>query len=366
MRKARPKNLIFLKTLPRLVSVRGDARSSRPRATAGLVPENCLLIYDRRLERLSSELSTWIKRFPYRYGVVSGEKLKDVKTFARHVQRLSQIAEPLSPRSMCVVAVGGGSVGDFAGFFASIFKRGIRLVMVPSTWLAAIDSAHGGKTALNVANAKNQLGTFYPADSVILSQAILLQQPQARIDDAMAELGKIALIDGGDWVLRLERTRLEGSDLLWSFLKFAISAKMKIVAQDPHESRGLRQVLNLGHTVGHVFEAAWGWSHGKAVAQGLFYALEFSERRGLLKPSETDRALILLSEKLGLRPELPTRPLSARVFRSLLAKDKKKTSRTEVTYIFLRRFGSVIRHPVTIDELLAEARRQGWVSVGTK
>src|SRR5690606_32869940 len=117
-----------------------------------------LVIYDQILARVSPQFRTWVNQFPFRYAVKSGETLKDLEAFAQHARKLSKIAEPLAPRQMTVVAVGGGSVGDFAGFFASIYKRGVSLIHVPSTWLAAVDSSHGGKTALNSFGAKNQFG----------------------------------------------------------------------------------------------------------------------------------------------------------------------------------------------------------------
>ena len=92
--------------------------------------------------------------FPQRYGVCAGEDLKDLAAFPKHVEHLLEIAAPLPQSRLSVVALGGGSVGDFAGFFASVFKRGVPLQQIPSTWLAAIDSAHGGKNALNVGRAK--------------------------------------------------------------------------------------------------------------------------------------------------------------------------------------------------------------------
>lgn len=325
-------------------------------------PSNTVVIFDRRLLRISPEFREWLKPYRYRYPVQAGEGLKDLRDFSNHVQKLVKLSQPLAPRSMTVLAVGGGSVGDFAGFFASIYKRGVRLVHVPSTWLAAIDSAHGGKTALNVGDVKNVVGSFYPAERVILIESLLLRQPEDRIADAMGELGKIALIDGGAWVRSLEKTSLSGAKLLWKFLKPAIEAKLRVVSQDPKEQTGVRQILNLGHTVGHVCEMVLRMSHGVAVAQGLFFALEFSFKRGLLSEKENERAWRLLVSKLGLFPSLPSRKISARVFAEILKQDKKKSSPSDVTYIFLRRIGQAERDSIAFDEILGEAQRQGWVA----
>jgi 3-dehydroquinate synthase len=322
-----------------------------------------LVIYDHHLLEISDEFRKWIQKFQFRYPVQSGEGLKDLDQFAGHVKKLSQLAEPMNSRKMTVLAVGGGSVGDFAGFFASVFKRGVSLIHIPTTWLAAIDSAHGGKTALNLDSVKNQIGTFYPAKQVVLVRSVLTSQPQALAQDAMGELGKIALIDGGSWVKRLEKSQRSqsDSDLLWDNLKNAIDAKMRVVIKDPVESKGVRQILNLGHTVGHVFETAFGWSHGFSVAQGLFFALEFSEHKGLLSEKEFDRAMRFLSERLGLAPDRPQQALSAKAFTSILSADKKRSGRDDVTFIFLRKFGKVERRSVPIAEIVSEAKRQGWI-----
>ena len=344
-------SLIFLPDFPK-PGANGDA---------SLDPSRTLVIFDERLARVSPKFKAWLRRFPFQYGVKSGERLKELESFPDHVARLSKIAEPLSPKTMTVAAVGGGSVGDFAGFFASVYKRGVDLVHMPSTWLAAIDSSHGGKTALNNGRVKNQIGTFYPATRVFLVRSLLLSQPEERVLDAMGELGKIAVIDGGSWVAQLERSDAVGEELLWNFLKPAIQAKLKIVAKDPQEKSGVRQILNLGHTVGHVFEAHYGWSHGRAVAQGLFFAIEMSLSEQKIRPAEAGRALQLLTEKLGLAREIPATKIPTREFLRYLLQDKKKSSANEVTFIVPKRVGKVERVPMKADKIVDEARRQGWV-----
>jgi 3-dehydroquinate synthase len=324
--------------------------SSRSRTNSKL----SVLIYDSILEKnFSSELAA----FPHRFAVESGEKLKTLESFASFCERLSRASVDLPARQLTVVAMGGGSVGDFAGFFASVYKRGVRLIHVPSTWLAAVDSAHGGKTALNVGGAKNQIGTFYSADAVCLVRPLLESSGPERVEDAMGELAKIALIDGGKWVSSLEKTRLYGAELMWKFLKPAVESKMKIVKRDPFELKGLRQVLNLGHTMGHVIESVGGLSHGAAVAQGLFFALEFSRESGLLKSAAFDRAMSLMGV-LGLAPHPVAMPLEA-VRRAFFA-DKKRDKEGSITFVFLRGVGRVERREISINDLVSEARRQGW------
>ena len=320
------------------------------------------VIYDRYLERISTGFRSWVKSFPHRYGVESGETLKEVEAFPAHFKAMATRCEYLSPRQMTVVVIGGGSVGDFGGFFASVYKRGVDLIHIPTTWLAAIDSSHGGKTALNNGRVKNQLGTFYPARQVILSQKLLCLQPEERVQDAFGELAKIAIIDGGAWTEKLRATRLRGAELLLKFLKPAITAKNAVVAEDPREITGVRQVLNLGHTIGHVFEAFYGWSHGRAITQGLLFSVEMSLERGSMKPKDAEPILRLLTDTFGFAREIPERGLIPKTaFLKLLLQDKKKTSKTEVTFLMPIRFGVIKRLNVNTDSLLLEAQRQGWV-----
>ena len=321
---------------------------------------DALLIFDRKLTSYVPGFSAWAEQFPVNYSVASGETLKDLKTFPKHIERILKLTQNLSARNLTVVVAGGGSVGDFGGFIASVLKRGVKLVQVPTTWLSAIDSAHGGKTALNAGGNKNQIGTFYLASDVYLVRSVLTAQPKARAQDAFGELAKIALIDGGVWVKKLERSSsAKANDLLWKNLKSAIDAKLKVVRKDPNEKKGLRQVLNLGHTVGHVIESELKLSHGEAVAQGLFFSLAWSFRRGDLSIEDYGRARGLLENTFGIRAVRSK--LKAARLRSGLLQDKKRDSKQTLTFVFLKKFGRPVRESVTVDEILFEAKEQGLV-----
>lgn len=346
--------LVFLNELPKTRGGGEAFGSVESRAQT-------LLVYDKRLLKVSPEFRVWSKSFLLRYAVEGGEDLKNLKKFPARAAEMASIVKSVAPRDLTVLAVGGGSVGDFAGFFASIFKRGVGLVHMPSTWLAALDSSHGGKTALNHDDLKNQFGTFYSAREVILVHSLLAVQPAERAIDAMGELGKIALIDGRPWVRKLEKTSLRGGDLIWKFLKPAIESKMRIVHEDPFERTGLRQVLNLGHTLGHVIEIGYSLGHGEAVAQGLYFALEFSHQRGLLSDQDFRASFELLAEKLGVHPWRPERPMRKSDFYRIALQDKKVSSTGKLVFLFLDRPGCVVRDVITVDTFYREARRQGWV-----
>jgi 3-dehydroquinate synthase len=311
--------------------------------------ENSVLIYDRRLAKVWGK---WIHRFPVSYGVRSGEELKDLSRFPAHVKNLLKKTEGLSSRELTVIAFGGGSVGDFAGFFASVFKRGVRFVQVPSTWLAAIDSAHGGKTALNVEGYKNQIGSFYPAERIHLVKEVLMELGERRFREAQPEAVKVALLDSPR--LWSEVRKSETSRQLWSLLPQLIRAKMKIVKRDPKETKGLRHLLNLGHTLGHVIESELGCPHGLAVGSGLRFSLEWSRHLGFLPSTWFESLEGHVTEAASLRRQIR----ALRNPRRALLQDKKKSRQGRIGFVFLRRPGSPLIREVSVDEILAEMRRQ--------
>ena len=306
--------------------------------------ENSILIYDRRLQK---KFKSWIKKFPHSYGVSSGEKLKDLKSFSSHVQKILKKTEEIPPRKLIVVALGGGSVGDFAGFFASVFKRGVRLVQIPSTWLAQVDSAHGGKTALNVSSFKNQIGTFYPAEKIYLVRELVMRLEKARFQEACFEALKVALLEGGPLWFKMQKVKK--SPDLWRLLPALIRAKLKIVRRDPYEEKGLRHLLNFGHTVGHVIESELGVPHGRAIGYGMRFALEWSRAKGILRKE--------------VETGLPTREELAKVLGKLKNPQKalqqdKKTVGAGLRFIFLRQPGSPVIERVSVSEILIEIGRQ--------
>lgn len=315
-------------------------------------PSTALLIYD---EALVAQHAKLIEKFPLRFGVRAGESLKDLRNFPELASALVALANGHSP--LKVVALGGGSVGDFAGFFASVYRRGIPLVQIPSTWLAAIDSAHGGKTALNVGGFKNVLGTFYPAQEVWLVRDILASQSAARAVEAQFELIKMIWLQGGPWATRvLKAGKTPPPDLLWTQLKRAIAAKREIFLQDPEEKKGIRSLLNLGHTVGHILESALKIPHGLAVGYGLEFALEWSRQRKLVAKHSK------LHEFSKFFAALPPRPrLSAPVFAEALGHDKKLSKAGRLRFIFIQDLGRPLIKEVSTDEILNEARRQSWI-----
>ncbi|QLY25123.1 hypothetical protein [Bdellovibrio sp. KM01] len=324
--------------------------------------EELLLIYDQILAQKSPVFKKWSQQIALRYAVKAGEHLKDIEQFPRHIKAITKLTEQTSVKKLTIVVVGGGSLGDFGGFVASILKRGVRLIHIPSTWLAAIDSAHGGKTALNVGGAKNQIGTFYPAEQILMVRSVLMSQPEARAYEGFGELVKIALIEGGKLWSSLAKERQVNSKVLWKHLESAVKAKYKVVAKDPEEKKGVRHVLNLGHTVGHVLESYYELPHGIAINYGLDFAVRFSVQKKIMKPAEAEK---IYSEPImgfllsPLRDDMISiKSNDLKEYRRLLLNDKKKTKAATLRFVFLQKPGKTVIQEVSVDDLLIEICRQ--------
>jgi len=324
-------------------------------------PQHSLVIFDQALAKYPS-FRNWKSKYPVSYGVSSGEKLKNLEMFSGHLQKILQLANQLEKRPIQIVAVGGGSVGDFAGFVASVFKRGVGLVHIPSTWLAAIDSSHGGKTGMNVGGIKNQVGTFYPAGEIFLIKELLQTQPQKRAEEALGEALKIALIDSQGLWTRINHQENISNSMLWKSLPSLVDAKYRVVRKDPFEQKGIRHVLNLGHTVGHVLESKLKIPHGTAVLAGLGFSLQWSVQKGLLSQAHCEEILKSRQGKkipTGRDLSLLLRKLSSKnKLRDLLLQDKKRKDGQEIRFVFVCRPGKTIIRSMPVREIEAEILRQ--------
>ena len=310
--------------------------------------QNCVIVYDKNL--LKTAAKKWIQSCPLSIGVVAGEELKSIQSFENILIQVFKLASHIEISKLTFVSVGGGSVGDFVGFLASVYKRGAGLVHIPSTWLSAVDSAHGGKTALNVQTYKNQIGTFYPAQKIYLIEEILKSQPTERVFEAYPEFFKIALIEGGALWKKTSQLKKIDHGILWKLLPAAIRAKYKVVEQDPFEKSGLRAHLNLGHTLGHVFESVQKIPHGIAVGQGLQWAIHLSYQQGILSADQF-RAIVFSTGYQFLPQVQFEEKISESLFLKTLIKDKKMTSALDVNFIFVIAPGKTVRKKIKVQEL---------------
>ena len=201
------------------------------------------------------------------------------KTLAAAEHVLRSLAQAGAERGDLVVAVGGGVVGDLAGFCAAVYQRGMRHVQVPTTLVAQVDSAYGGKTGVDLPEGKNYAGVYHQPAAVLCDPAALETLPPEEAAAGYAEVVKTALIAGGALWARVRQGGPPGSREIMG----CVRTKLAVVAEDERDG-GRRQVLNLGHTVGHAIEAATGYGryrHGEAVGLGLLAALRLSGRDAL-------------------------------------------------------------------------------------
>ncbi len=268
--------------------------------------------------------------------VPDGELAKNL----HHAGRLwNEMLAAGGKRDSRLIAFGGGSVGDLGGFVAGCFLRGIEVVQVPTTLLAQVDAAIGGKTAIDLEGGKNTVGLFHHPRQVISDTALLATLPAAELRSGLVEVVKMAsllspaLYDRVE--ARLDRLLTGDAEALAPVVAGATAAKCEVVERDPEEG-DYRRILNFGHTLGHAIESRLsyrGLRHGEAVAYGMLFAVRLAERRGL----ETD-----FGERLrGLlgRFDLPPLPsLPAAELQELMSRDKKATE-SGLTWVLPRAVG---------------------------
>ena len=270
-----------------------------------------------------------------------GEAVKSWQSLEALVDKLLDLN---MERGEALIAFGGGTVGDLAGFAASIMKRGCPFVQLPTTLLAQVDSSVGGKTGINTRHGKNLVGSFHQPALVIADSAFLATLPRRELAAGYAEIVKAGLIADAALFERLEAVTGDPLALatLTPLIADAVAFKARIVAEDEREG-GVRALLNLGHTFAHAFEAdakKGALIHGEAVACGLVMALKYSARKGLCGPGDAHRAADVLT-RAGLPArisDLPGGPYDAASLVARMGSDKKNTGGS-LTLILARGIG---------------------------
>ena len=276
--------------------------------------------------------------------VQRGEASKSVTEAARLWEAL---AAANVDRATHVVAVGGGVVGDLAGFIAATFARGLPVWQVPTTLVAQVDSAIGGKTGINLHGGKNLVGAFWQPRGVLADTKTLATLPEREYVSGLAEVVKYGMILDAALFERLERRAAEilarePADVEAIVIRSA-TLKASVVSRDEHEQTGLRAILNYGHTFGHAYENAIGYGtllHGEAVAIGMTDAAELALRLGRI-PAELARRQNALLTALHLPVRLPSGPKpSPEQLVALMARDKK-TLHGRLRFILSKQLGEV-------------------------
>jgi 3-dehydroquinate synthase len=332
----------------------------------GLVPEipgceRVAIVSDANVDRAWGD--TAAEAFAPLGSTGSVERLVvDAGETSKSIERVGGLLEELASRKVrrsdLLVALGGGMVGDLAGFAASIYQRGMALVQAPTSLLAQVDAAVGGKTAVNLAAGKNLAGTFYQPRAVIADTATLRTLPEREYLSGLAEVAKYGLSLDPSLLERVEANaaalRLRDPEALEDVVARSVAIKASIVAADERDLDDRRIMLNYGHTLAHALEALGGyeqWLHGEAVSVGLVFASALARELGHLSAADADRHRNVL-QALGL-------PVTARfdpaAIESAWTMDKKY--RGGVRWVLLKGIGDPFVTPNVHSRELSRAMR---------
>jgi shikimate kinase / 3-dehydroquinate synthase len=306
------------------------------------------------LERLLQGAGKRLARMDF----VPGEQNKTLASVQRALE--TALAAGLDRKSK-LVALGGGVTTDMTGFTAASYMRGISWVALPTTLLSMVDASVGGKTGVDLGEAKNAVGAFWQPSAVLCDVDYLKTEPERGYRSGLAEAVKTAIIGDPELFDLLEREvagiAARDADLLTDIVRRCIRVKARVVSADPREA-GLRAVLNLGHTVGHAVEAQAGFerlTHGEAVSLGMVAALRIGEKLGQT-PGELARRTRTLLERLQLPTAIEREPLAEAA--ELIGHDKKRAG-SQVKFVFARGVGDVVTAPVDLTELRELTRALG-------
>ena len=338
----------------------GPGRSGRPGRVVVVSNEVVMPLYGHQVLAALTDLGCQTSQVV----LPDGESHKDMTSLMKIFDHL--MAEHVD-RSATVVALGGGVIGDMAGFAAACYQRGIDFVQVPTTLLSQVDSSVGGKTAINHPLGKNMIGAFYQPRAVIIDMLVLRTLPAREVSAGLAEIIKYGCILDADFFSWLEANMsalvVRDSAALAYAIERSCQLKAGVVSADERESSGQRALLNFGHTFGHAIEAGMGygsWLHGEAVGCGMAMAALLSSQLGQLDTPSFKRVINLIHQA-GLPLTPPGWP--AQDYLDWMAHDKK-SSGGAIRYILLKGLGQ--SELKAVDDALVrtaiEASQKGLVS----
>ena len=306
------------------------------------------LVYDENAAWVAREVEQALPHAVASFALKTSEQLKTLETVQALERRLLEAG---ASRGALLVAIGGGITTDLTGFAASIYKRGIRYANLPTTLLAQVDAAIGGKTGVNLDGYKNMLGAFRMPEDTFLCAEVLGTLPRRELLNGMAEMLKTFLLADGEAyeeAVRFFANAQNDSSVLRSLVLRAARIKADIVSRDPYE-QGERAKLNLGHTFGHAIEhaSAGDITHGEAVALGILLAARLGESLGL-----SEKGLAARLEEDFRATGLPTQcPFPLETLKEAMSKDKKALGGGKVKFVVPVRPGEVVFHEMNPYDL---------------
>ncbi len=343
------------------------ARRSLERSWGGRGCKRCLIVTDRNVSQLAGPFEDSLLRVGVEANRIELNPGESTKSLAAVSEVLDRLVELKADRHFAIVALGGGVIGDLAGFAAAIYARGVPLIMIPTSLLAQVDSSVGGKTGVNHPQVKNIIGAFHQPAGVWIDVETLTKLPDRELAAGAAEVVKYGLIRDLNLFefMEFNASRLYRRDrsVLERIVYQSCSIKAEVVAGDEREQGGAREILNFGHTIGHAIEAVAGYDgrvlHGEAVSLGMIAETRLAESLGWINSQIGDRLERLL-DNLGL----PTAIKDLEFERIIEAMRRDKKNRDgRIRFILPRSIGEV--EGIDLDEIglirVAVERLQGSI-----
>lgn len=322
----------IFKTLPELIK-----KYSLPKRVFIILDKNVEGIYGSSIRKVINAYA--VKK--YFLALPASEKIKSLKIVNQIVARLY---EEKFGRDTLLIAIGGGTVCDVAGFAASTYMRGISLVHIPTTLLSAVDSSIGGKTGINFKEAKNLIGTFYQPSLVLIDTNFLKSLPEEELISGFGEVIKYSYLTDGKLYSRLlsdyDSLMKKELNFLDKIIYESVKIKSAVVSEDEYEKSGLRKILNFGHTFAHAFESNSDYrlSHGKAVIAGILSALSLSFEMGLISKKQLNYMLEL---PLEFKSSIQLKNINEKELLSLMTYDKKNRE-GKIKFVLIKNFGEIL------------------------
>lgn len=318
-------------------------------------PEKVLIIFDEAFpEGFKSRV---FEGFEVYFGVVEaesvfgGEEVKSLESLERLVNLLQDYK---IKRTDCLVICGGGALSDACGFLASVYMRGLRMVIFPTTFLSMIDASVGGKNAINFRGVKNLIGTFYHPDAIVDEISFLETLPERELLSGVGEVVKTAILDGGKLYQEIRQAYMKNiisSENIEEIIYLCVKFKAEVVEKDPFETKGVREILNFGHTLGHAIESLnlGRITHGEAVLAGIILEEWLAKDAGLVS-QEIYSSIENMVFLAGLnRKWLVFEPLN---LYNYLVFDKKMVSEKEIRLIYVEKPGKPQEFRIDMENLI--------------
>jgi 3-dehydroquinate synthase/shikimate kinase/3-dehydroquinate synthase len=321
-----------LKILPEFIS-----KHNLPKRVFVILDKNVGQIYGQSIKKVINNIA--IKKFYLT--LASSEK---IKSFGFVNQIIQKLYEEGFGRDTLLIAIGGGTIGDLAGFIASTYMRGISLIHIPTTLLSAVDSSIGGKTGINFQEAKNLIGTFYHPEMVLIDPNFIKSLPEEELISGFGEVIKYSfLTDKKFYSTLLSDYKLlmkKDNNFLNKIIYKSVRIKSAVVSKDEKEVTGLRKILNFGHTFAHAFEShsSYKLSHGKAVISGMVSALILSFQKKLIDENQLNYMLQL---PMKFQSRVNLKRLNSESILNSMAHDKKNKD-GKIQFVMIKNFGEIL------------------------